>query len=249
MDEIATCVKHGNYNVQNIMFGKERILRTPSDCPVCDKEKQEVHQINWKEQQENQMQAALFKDIRLPLRFAERDFDNYNHHDLPERVRVKRIAKAFADNFAERADVGGSLIFCGKPGTGKTHLAAAIARSVTQQGFPVLFLSTLQAIRSIKDCYGKDSAKTETQALNYLFRPRLLILDEVGVQFGSEAERIILFEILNGRYEKLLPTVLVSNLTEKELAPYLGERVLDRFSENGGTILAFTWDSYRRTQK
>ena len=43
-------------------------------------------------------------------------------------------------------------------------------------------------------------------------RPDLLILDEVGVQFGSETEKMILFEIINGRYEQLKPTIVISNL-------------------------------------
>ena len=42
-------------------------------------------------------------------------------------------------------------------------------------------------------------------------RPDLLILDEVGVQFGSETEKMILFEIINGRYEQLKPTIVISN--------------------------------------
>ncbi len=64
------------------------------------------------------------------------------------------------------------------------------------------------------------------------------------MQFGSEAEKLILFEIINTRYEKMKPTILISNLPLEELSAFIGERVIDRMSD-GGCTLAFTWDSYR----
>lgn len=73
----------------------------------------------------------------------------------------------------------------------------------------------------------------------------MLILDEVGVQFGSESEKIILFEILNERYLNMKPTILISNLNPAALQEYVGERVMDRMRENGGIILKFDWKSHR----
>jgi DNA replication protein DnaC len=73
----------------------------------------------------------------------------------------------------------------------------------------------------------------------------LLILDEVGVQFGSETEKQILFSLLNGRYKAMLPTLLISNLTRDELAVCIGTRNLDRLQEGAGTFISFDWDSYR----
>ena len=65
-------------------------------------------------------------------------------------------------------------------------------------------------------------------------RPDLLILDEVGVQFGSETEKMILFEIINGRYEQLKPTIVINSNLRRALTDYLGERVVDRLREGGG---------------
>ena len=76
--------------------------------------------------------------------------------------------------------------------------------------------------------------------------PDLLILDEVGVQFGSDFEKQILFDVLNERYEKLKPSILLSNIPGDQLADYLGERVTDRLRENGGKMIGFDWDSYWR---
>ena len=86
-----------------------------------------------------------------------------------------------------------------------------------QQGHSVYFTSVLKVTRSVKDCYRLDARKSVQQSIDELQKPALLILDEVGVQFGSDTEKLILFEILNGRYEAMLPTMLISNLSEPEL--------------------------------
>ncbi|ENO7364325.1 DNA replication protein DnaC, partial [Proteus mirabilis] len=68
---------------------------------------------------------------------------------------------------------------------------------------------------------------------------------EIGVQYGTDSERNILFEVINDRYEDLLPTILVSNLPVVDLQKMLGERVVDRLLQ-GGTVLTFNWPTYRR---
>jgi DNA replication protein DnaC len=75
----------------------------------------------------------------------------------------------------------------------------------------------------------------------------LLILDEVGVQFGSDFEKNLLFEVLNSRYESRRPSVILSNLSQPEVQNYLGERVVDRIREDGGRVMTFDWASHRRT--
>jgi DNA replication protein DnaC len=73
----------------------------------------------------------------------------------------------------------------------------------------------------------------------------LLIIDEIGVQFGSPFETNLMFDILNERYEKLRPTLLLSNLTAPEIKAFLGERIYDRLREDGGQFVPFDWQSHR----
>src|SRR5690606_23131134 len=101
-------------------------------------------------------------------------------------------------------------------------------------------------IRAVKDTYRRDSTQTEAEAIASFVTPDLLILDEVGVQFGSDTEKLILFEIINGRYESMKPTIVISNLAIGELEAYLGERAFDRLREGGGKAVVFDWPSYRR---
>lgn len=63
------------------------------------------------------------------------------------------------------------------------------------------------------------------------------------MQFGSDAELLLLFNVLNGRYEALRLTVLASNLSAEALPDCLGARLMNRLRENGGAVVPFTWAS------
>ena len=96
----------------------------------------------------------------------------------------------------------------------------------------------------VKDAYKSDDTTTQQVVKEFSFFD-LLIIDEVGIQTSSEAEKRIFFDIINKRYENMLPTILISNLELQELTAFVGERVMDRMKENGGVIFAFDWDSHR----
>ena len=104
----------------------------------------------------------------------------------------------------------------------------------------------MKLVRRVKETWGKGSEETESQAIRNFTLPDLLVVDEIGVQFGSQAEQIILTEIINDRYEAMRPTIIISNLTVPQLEEILGKRVVDRFYESGGRVLVFNWQSYRR---
>ncbi len=73
----------------------------------------------------------------------------------------------------------------------------------------------------------------------------LLIIDEVGSQFGSDTEKLFIFEIIDGRYQEMKPTILISNLDINGIKESIGERCVDRLREGGGSMIAFNWESSR----
>jgi DNA replication protein DnaC len=241
---IAICDKHGEYEEKSReVMGK--VFKTR--CPKCSLDRDaERKQYEFKAAAVNRDEKIkrLIGEAGIPKRFALRRFDNY-HAEIKEQSQALDIARYFAENFEMFMSTGASLIFCGKPGTGKTHLAAAIANAVCEQGRSAVFMSVLKATRKIKDTWRKNSEVSENQIYRGMVHPDLLILDEVGMQFGSESEKLILFEILNGRYENVKPTIVISNLLPTEISEFLGERVVDRLQEGGGSTVVFGWDSYR----
>jgi DNA replication protein DnaC len=217
-------------------------------CPVCAEEKQRHIEADLAAKAKEagiRAWAAKVSDAGIPERFRDRSLQSFIAGNEGQAYALK-FSETYADQFDDVLATGRSALFIGKPGTGKTHLAAGIGlRIMSRQSRSVLFTTVIRAIRRVKDTWGKSSNETETQAIETLVYPDLLILDEVGVQFGSDTEKMILFDVLNSRYEKRRPTLLLSNLTLDEVKAFLGERVFDRLREDGGEAIVFDWESHR----
>lgn len=240
----ARCDKHGDYEAAvGVVLGREMV----SCCPSCAQEQKERdlrRQVEANEEHRRQQIVRNRENAKIPTRFAKCTFDEYITHAEGQK-RALTVARSFAVNFDIALAHGSSLTMCGLFGTGKTHLAAAIANHVIEKGRTVLYTQAIEAIRTIRETWHKDATKTESEVLQSFVKPDLLILDEIGVQFKSEAEKIHLFDILDGRYREQKPTVLISNLGAKELSDCLGERVFDRLMESGSAVVVFNWKSYR----
>jgi DNA replication protein DnaC len=239
--EDRVCEKHGEYKAMQYKHGWV-------GCAGCLKEKIEAEERERQESAESERRKRQAERILaracIPMRFSDRRLDTFVDSE-PGQKKALAIARAYVDGFDKQS--GQSLIFCGGVGSGKTHLSVGIAHCLMGKQYMCIFTSVIGAIRSVKETYSRNSEITERQALDNLIEPDLLILDEVGVQFGSEAEKMILFEIINGRYENMKSTIVISNLAKDPLTEYLGERVVDRLREGGGKMVVFDWPSYRRT--
>ncbi|HBD0204319.1 TPA: ATP-binding protein, partial [Escherichia coli] len=97
----------------------------------------------------------------------------------------------------------------------------------------------MRLTRAVKNCWRNDSEKTADEVIERYASMDLLIIDEVGVQFGSAAEMAILQEIINARYESILPTILISNLSPEELWAFISPRIADRITDGGRNWLSF----------
>lgn len=240
------CNKHGEYlSISTSIKGPYLNLESKTKCPICLQE--EINQVQARLlNHNNTVIANLKKNAQIPPRFENCSLKNYEVINEGAR-KALMLATRYTEKWLDRLAKGGGLIFCGKPGTGKNHLACAIANEIIEQHQAKVLLSTaLRIVRDVKTSWNRDSTKTEDELIKFYASQDLLIIDEIGVQFGSEAEKIILFEIINTRYENRLPTILISNLSVNELSDYIGERVLDRMMEGQGAIVAFDWESYRK---
>lgn len=228
---------------------------SPARCPECARDLQQASEQRAKAQpwravrRDGQRDAAdRLERSGIPPRFAGKTFDAFTARTFDQQAALQ-ACRAFAEGFEAVRRHGRCIMLCGVPGTGKTHLACAILDHVTRHfAAEGRYLSFAKAIRSVKQTYSKASPVTEQQAIDALCRPDMLVLDEIGVQFGSEAEKMIGFEIINARYEAMKPTVIVSNLSARELETCLGDRVVDRLCENGGEMVIFRGESARTAQ-
>jgi DNA replication protein DnaC len=239
------CDKHGVW-MKGIIFP---LFNDPIyNCKECDAEREEEEARLDEERRENARKMSikkLFESCQIGPRFHGIEFDSYEPENEKAR-KVKDRCVEFSVLFGSQAGItGGGLIMLGRPGTGKNHLAAAICTELMNNGYSCLHTSAIKLVRRIKETWSHDNAESESVVVKSFLSPDLLVVDEVGVQFGSPTEQLYITEIINDRYEYRKPTILISNLTMKELGEVLGERVIDRFHDNG-QVLVFDWESYRR---
>jgi DNA replication protein DnaC len=238
------CPSHGSYTAIRLADAPP----VSTDCPRCIDELYAKREVQDKARAEQQMRSKKLKELvaiaGIPPRFATQTLDGYKVTHTEQRF-ARSVCQAYASTWPEQYRKGGSLVFTGGPGTGKTHLACAIANEIMPSHMAsVAFGTVSQILRSIKSTYGGKSERTEEQAIAALLTPDLLIVDEVGAQTGSDHELQLMFEVINNRYQNLRPTILISNLNAEDLERFLGHRTMDRFRECG-TVIAFTWQSHR----
>lgn len=242
----ATCETHGEYTEQQMRAGSREWW---AGCPECLEERHRREEAKRQRADEIERRERIIRhalnQAAIPPRFMARSLDNYEA-DTPEKAGALRVSRQYADTFSESVETGRSLIFCGTPGTGKTHLATGIAQRVIADGHTAAFTTTMNAIRRIRETYRKTSTESEAQAIRSFIVPDLLILDEVGTQRGTDDEKVLLFDIINARYESMRPMIVISNLDLKGIREYLGERAFDRLREGGGRAVQFTWESHRK---
>ncbi|MBK6382038.1 MAG: ATP-binding protein [Chitinophagaceae bacterium] len=244
LERIDTCQTHGEYKnicyVRSIWLGCTKCMKLRSDAAEAKEQerKREEERRQWKEKIGN---------AGIPERFITRTLSTYQADEKNDKqVRVLKFCTEYAENFNEHKKTGLSFLMLGLPGTGKTHLSIGIAFEVMKNGHSSVFTTASRMLRAIKDTYHKGSEFSEMQVLATYETCDLLIIDEIGVQTGSDYEKNIIFDVINSRYENVRPTIILSNLSIDECKLYLGERVFDRMREGGGKAFLLDWPSFRK---
>lgn len=242
-NETTTCDKHGDFErftlVGKDFRGGENFKH--SQCPEClQGELAEV---------EAKLRTLRVTDLLdhagIARRFENCEFSNYQPVN-PDATKNLSACQRYVENWENCLDAGLGLLMVGKCGTGKNHLAVAMVKDIIRNHLArVEITDVMRVMRAVKSTWRHNSETTEDSVLEHFTSLDLLIIDEVGVQFGSASELAILQEIINARYESVLPTILISNLTFEQLKDSIGERIVDRVTNGGRNRLAFNWDSFR----
>jgi DNA replication protein DnaC len=249
---VVNCDKHGERKLTHHLlngswYGSEICDLCRSEFDQQDKERKQKKQQELAFAARNAELKAAIGRAAIPPKYTGKGFDHYEIKS-PEQRRIYNVCKDYAENFLGHRDTGRSLILVGSWGTGKTHLACAIANYImVELRQTALYMSTSQAMRLIKSTYSQAATITTDQAIQQLVKPDLLILDEVGRQHGSQAEKHLLLEIIDARYQQNKATILASNVSLDELSAYVTPQGVDRLCENGGRLLVFNWESARPT--
>ncbi|HDR6388558.1 MULTISPECIES: ATP-binding protein [Bacillus] len=207
---------------------KNKILPT-CEC-VVEREEAKIREAqNFAKKREIE---KLFSISNLGERFSKSTFESFLDRNGSETVY--KVAVKYVKTFKEWN--GESLMLWGEPGNGKTHLAAAIVNELSKKGYIVVFQSVPELLQRIRSTFNSENKENETQIMRALLECDLLILDDIGAEKTTEWVEEKLFNIIDGRYRKELPTLYTSNLEPKELKNQVGKRSYDRMVETSLTV-------------
>lgn len=159
-----------------------------------------------------------------------------------DRNRILALAEL---KFIERAEV---VHLLGPPGTGKSHLATALAVEAVKAGKSVAFSTLADIIASLVKAEREGQLK---ERIRFLARASLLVVDEIGYLPVTPGGGNLFFQLVNARYEKGA-MILTSNRGFAEWGEVFGDHVvatalLDRLLHHA-IVIQIEGSSYRLRQ-
>lgn len=168
----------------------------------------------------------------LPERHRLADFDKLDYSNLDKVAGLKEMIDYFKRTPLNKVRKG--VYLQGDVGRGKTMLACAIFNNYLGQG-TLKFIVVDELIRRIKDAF---NGGVEFDISRYM-EADLLILDDLGAEKTTEFVEGEIYNVINYRYNKKLPTIITSNINWNDLPSKYemnGKRLASRISEMCGSF-------------
>ena len=246
--EQRSCPDHGAYSAAVWSRQVGRVLRRfESPCPACLAELQALEAAESAERaraEAERLRGRLIASSGLGELYAGASLAGY----LPAtqmQERALRACRQWQD--AMPANRGEGLILSGPCGVGKTHLMAVLLLEGVALGWSVRYVTVAEMIRGIRATW-TDRARSEDEVIRELVGVKLLAIDELGVQAGSESEHGLLHAVIDARLRARRPTLYGTNLSAKELPGAIGERALDRLRQVCRMVV-IDGESFRRNRR
>lgn len=167
---------------------------------------------------------------KIPVRYRSAVAD---HPDVQAWVR-EVVGQANVAIPYPTVETGPSLLLLGPVGTGKTHQCYGAIRALAVSGVRCSW-----ELIAAADFYAEQRPRPRVdpeEQFDRLTRVGLLVLDDLGAAKATEWTEEITYRLINSRYQDCRPTVVTSNVTPKNLADALGERVASRLREMGRVV-------------
>lgn len=132
-----------------------------------------------------------------------------------QRENMERYLSFCTSYAASFGMSSGNILFLGGTGLGKTHLSTAIAKTVIENGFYVVYETAQTVLGDFeRECFGKRFERGELTSK--YFECELLVLDDLGTELGTQFTVSTLYDLINTRLNRQRPTIISSNISEPE---------------------------------
>jgi len=224
----------------------------PCNCPEAQQEFK-----NKQEKEKIEQIAQNYKESGMSRRHILNTFDSFR--ETPKNREAKQIALKYVEDFEQMLPNGpttpgrNGLFITGGIGVGKTHLVSAIANALLAKGYRVICMTMIDLLDRIKKTYDYGDI-SEGEVLDLYETVDLLIIDDLGKERATEWGSSKIYTIINGRYDRLMPTIVTTNYGDEELVirltPPNGDRTtadatIDRLCEmcKGIVLTGESWRS------
>ncbi len=175
--------------------------------------------------------AALYHEVggmrrELLARCTFEGFRVRGGDDLPSESCNLKLIKRTVEQWA--AAPQGSLTLIGGTGTGKTHLAAAVANTALERGDAVWFAVVPDLLDILRRTYRADAEQSYDELSASLRDAALLILDDFGAHSPTPWAEEKLYQLCAARYVAERPTMFTTNVLPDDLDPRIASRLLDQ---------------------
>lgn len=172
----------------------------------------------------------------IPGKFSGTQLETFQPIGASQKMAL-RIAKDFVQDYGTSAQ---GLLFMGRPGLGKTHLAVSIIkRLILEKGADCKFVDFFQLLSDIRFGYSRDLS--EQAIINPYVAAPVLVIDELAKGRNTEWELTMLDQIISSRYnaaDKI--TLFTTNYMDQEPSPQKsgkGDSHVDTGSGNGRKVM------------
>lgn len=153
------------------------------------------------------------------------NFDILNNLEPDEAQNLKRVYETASVYAQNPHNIW--LLFLGPYGSGKTHLASAIANYRKDQGDDVVFIAVPDLMDYLRNTYSPEAGVSFSQRFQKVRDAGLLILDDLGTGSSSNWAKEKLFQIMDYRYLRQLPTLITTAADFEDLDPRIRTRLFD----------------------
>ncbi len=154
--------------------------------------------------------------------FSEKVFDRFDAAVHPSSKRALEVCQKYAES------PSGWLLLMGPCGSGKTHLAAAIANeSIRAHRLKSLFMIVPDLLDHLREAFNPKSDVTYDERFETIRSVPLLVLDDLGTENATTWAREKLYQIVNHRYNAQLPTVITTNQEPESIDERIRSRISD----------------------